>query len=194
MSTPGIAVVETSTIVTVAASSGAVSAVDTPTIVTIESQTESVAVVEVPTIVAVTAPGPQGPPGPAGPAGPPGGTAGQIRLAGVAGTALSGHRAVTRASNGDVVYASNTEATHLHAPLWVTVGAAAIGAPIEVIAYGVMEESTWSWVPGPLYLGANGVITQIPPIAPGALFLAQIGVALTPTMIWIDRRSSISLA
>jgi hypothetical protein len=66
MSTPGVAVVETSTIVTVATPSGGVSAVEAPTIVTVESQTDTVVVAETATIVTVAAPGPQGPPGPAG--------------------------------------------------------------------------------------------------------------------------------
>lgn len=66
MSGEGIAVVETSTIVTVTAQPGAVATVEDPTIVTIESQTDTVTVVEVPTVVTVAAPGPQGPPGPAG--------------------------------------------------------------------------------------------------------------------------------
>jgi hypothetical protein len=181
-----------------------VTVVEVPTVVAVtSSQAAAVAVVQVPTVVevagaeaavVVAAPGPQGPPGPVGPPGSAGGTSGQIRLSATAGVTLSGHRAVTQAPDGTLFYASNTEVGHVHAPIWLTLGAAIAGSSVEVLTYGVVSEPSWSWTPGPLYLGANGLITQVPPTAPGAVFIAQIGVAISPTLVWIDRRSSISLA
>jgi len=134
--------------------------------------------------------GPQGIPGPPG---PPGNTSSQIRLTGIAESSLSGHRAVTQNSDGTIRYADNATIEHLHAPIWLTTGATAPGDLADLLAYGPIHEVSWSWNTGPIYLGANGLITQIIPTAPGALFLAQIGVATGATSAWIDRRSSIVL-
>lgn len=120
------------------------------------------------------------------------GSAEQVRVTGIAGTALSGQRIVTKLANASIGYASNNVLAHVHAPLWVTFGAAVVGDMVEVLAYGALEEPSWNWVPGePLFLGLGGVLVQTPPTAPGALFLAQIGVATTITTIFINRQSSI---
>lgn len=124
-----------------------------------------------------------------------GGIAEQIRVTGVAVTALSGHRVVTSAADGTLGYASNTAAGHVHAPLWVTLGAVEAGAVAEVLAYGPLSEPSWAWTPGgPLYLGLDGILTQTPPATPAALFLAQVAVATGATAIFVDRQPSISLA
>jgi len=118
----------------------------------------------------------------------------QVRVTGIAGTALSGQRAVTKLANATIGYANNNVPSQSHAPLWVTLGAAAAGDTVEVLAYGALEEPSWNWVPGePLFLGSGGVLVQTPPTAPGALFLAQIGVATTITTIFINRQPSIIL-
>jgi len=118
----------------------------------------------------------------------------QVVLNAVAAVALSGHRVVTPRPDGTLDYASNAVAAHLHAPLWVTLGAVTAGQPATVLAYGALTESSWAWTPGaPLFLGADGLLTQTPPVAPGALFLAQVGVATGPTSAFFDRQPSISL-
>ena len=137
--------------------------------------------------------GPTGPPGDAGPEGPTG-PAGSLTVTFTAGAALSGHRMVTRSSDDSVVYADNSDPNHLAAPLWMTLGAASDGAAIECLAGGVVDEPSWSWTPGPLYLGATGHLTQTPPTASGAVFLTQIGYATSATSIVLDRQPSIRLA
>jgi hypothetical protein len=119
---------------------------------------------------------------------------GQVGFSAVAAVALSGHRMVTPRPDGTVEYASNTVAAHLHAPLWVTRGAVVAGQPASVLAYGALTESSWAWTPGvPLFLGADGLLTQIHPVAPGALFFAQVGTATSPTSAFFDRQPSIGL-
>jgi hypothetical protein len=115
-----------------------------------------------------------------------------VRLTGVAAVALSGHRAVTRRPDGLLEYTDNTTAAHLNAPIWITLGAAAAGSVVEVLAYGTLTEPSWAWLPGPLYLGSGGLITQTPP-SPPALFLATIGVATGPSTVFLDRHPSIVL-
>lgn len=154
----------------------AVTVVRLPTVIT---------VAPAPASVTLTAPGPQGPPGVT--------SVGQVRVTLPAAVALSGHRAVTRQPDGTLDYASNTLAAHVHAPIWLTTGAAAAGVLVEVLLYGQLTEPSWSWTPGPLYLGTGGLITQTPPSAPGALFLVQLGVATGPTAVVLDRQPSITL-
>jgi hypothetical protein len=122
------------------------------------------------------------------------GSSAQVVVSGIAAGALSGHRVITELSDGTFDYASNSISAHIRAPLWVTTGAVIAEALVSAVAYGPVVEPTWSWTPGPLYLGVNGVITQTQPTAPGALFLAQIGFAVTPTSAFIDRSPSIALA
>lgn len=128
--------------------------------------------------------------GPPGPVGSPD----SIIETGVAAATLSGHRAVTRNADGTIGYASNDNAAYVAAPIWITTGAAVSGATVTAVAYGLITEPTWSWTPGPVYLGAAGVLTQTVPTSPGAVFLAQIGYAPTPTSIFVDRYPSIKLA
>lgn len=122
-----------------------------------------------------------------------GGSVAELKRNGVAAVALSGHRVVTPQPDGQLNYASNDNLAHLAAPLWITYGAASPGALVDVLLTGVMIEPSWSWTPGPVYLGVNGLLTQIPPAAPGALFLAQVGTATSPTSLFVDRAPSIKI-
>jgi hypothetical protein len=120
---------------------------------------------------------------------------GQLRASGTASMTLSGHRVVTQGSDGRLGYASNDNPAMVQSPLWITMGAASSGAAVEVVMFGALIEPSWSWTPGPLYLGAAGALTQTPPSAlAGAAFLAQIGVANGATSVFIDRGPSILLS
>ncbi len=130
-----------------------------------------------------------GVPGPPGPPGPAGGYA-----VGTAATPLSGHRAVTAGPDGTWRYASNDNLADLAAPLWITIGAVDAGAQGEAVILGPITDPTWSWTPGPVYLGMNGLLTQTPPTAPDAAFLVQIGFATSATTLFVDRNPSIKLS
>lgn len=122
-----------------------------------------------------------------------GGSVAELKRSGVAAVTLSGHRVVTPQADGQLNYASNDNAAHLAAPLWITVGAASPGASVDVLLFGLMIEPSWSWTPGPVYLGTNGVLTQTPPAAPGAVFIVQVGTATSPTSLFVDRAPSIKI-
>lgn len=123
-----------------------------------------------------------------------GGTARQLWATGVAASALSGHRVVTPAPDGLLDYASNDDVGDVNAPLWVTASAASQGSEVEALMFGSMIEPTWTWTPSqPVYLGTNGVLTQTPPAAPGAVFLAQVGMATSPISLFVDRSPSIKI-
>lgn len=143
----------------------------------------------IPTTTLVPVSGPPGPPGAQGPAGPAGGTATEM----TAGVALSGHRLVTRNTSGAAIYADATNAGHINAPLWLTLGAASLGDQVSVQSAGIVTEPSWSWTPGPLYLSTNGQLTQISPTASGAVFLVQVGYATSATSVVLGRQPSIKL-
>ena len=117
----------------------------------------------------------------------------QVLDTAVAGATLSGHRIVTRRSNGKVTYASNADLTDVNAPMWLTIASAVLDAPVPVLLFGDVEEPSWSWTPGAaIYLTAAGALTQVVPIAPAA-FLVQVGYATGTTSIVFDRGLSIEL-
>lgn len=95
---------------------------------------------------------------------------------------LSGHTVVTTDDTGELVPASATDPTHVARPLWLTTGAWAAGVPATVVAAGIVTEPTWSWTPGlPVFLGANGALTQAPPTAPQ--FLRWVAAVVDPTSL-----------
>ena len=163
---------------------GAVVYVEPPDVPEIRMEVPESAVVVIPLA------GPRGAQGPSG----SGVDVGQVKLTAIASATLSGHRAATSRPDGTLEYADNATLEHLHAPMWLTMGAASVGEEVEVLVYGTLTEPSWSWIPGgALYLGSSGIVTQAPPMAP-ALFSAMIGVATGPTTVFIDRQSSILLS
>lgn len=145
---------------------------------------KTTAVVEKRDLFVVTA-GEQGPAGPQGPPGP----SGDSVIAYIAGETLGGNRAVKADATGKAVYATNTDTGSQHL-LGVTTGAAVLGASVDVQRSGIMVEPSWSWTPSqPVFLGVNGVLTQVFPT--GALLSIIVGFALTPTSIHLSPREPI---
>lgn len=122
--------------------------------------------------------------GPTGPAGLPGAPGDHVVC--LAGQTLSGHRLVTTAEDGRLVYASADLPEHLFSPVWLTTNAAVEGEEITVSTRGLLEEPSWSWIPrSRLYLGLQGHILQSPSVS-GALFVRLIGSAVTTESIYFD--------
>lgn len=128
--------------------------------------------------------------------GDPGPGAGPIQtLVGVAGSPLGGHRVVGPGNDGAYRYVGNDQPLHLLRVAGITTGAAAAGASIVVQTAGPLTEPSWSWSPDlPVFLGTNGLLTQIPPTASdGAVFVMIVGVALTETSIFVHLASPLRL-
>jgi len=131
--------------------------------------------------------GEQGPAGPPGPPGPTGGLAVQY----IAAIALGGHRIVVLNATQQVEYADNTVVAHADKVLGMTTGAASAGALATIQVGGELTEPSWSWTAeAPLYLGANGQVTQSPP-ASG--FVLNLGFAISATKIFLDLKQPILL-
>jgi hypothetical protein len=128
-----------------------------------------------------------------GPQGPPGEPT-TYRY--IAGETLSGHRVVALSTSNHVLYASNTNTSQLNTVLGITTGAALGGEYVNVKFAGMLVEPTWNWAPGlPVYLGANGVLTQtIPTLENGSLFILYMGNPITPTTLYINIKIPIILS
>lgn len=78
--------------------------------------------------------------------------------AGTAGATINGHRVVAWAADGTLVHADPTARPFSIAGL--TESSAVSGAPVAWTAQGQVTFSGWSWVGGPVFLGADGTLTQ----------------------------------
>jgi len=103
----------------------------------------------------------------------------------VAETSIGGHRAVAVSAAGEAHHADPTAVGGVPV-VGVSVNAATIGGSVSVRTAGVIEESGWSWAQGPVWLGADGVLTQSLPVT-GTL--VSIGEAIGPTRLRVDPRT-----
>jgi hypothetical protein len=131
--------------------------------------------------------GPAGPLGPAGPVGPAGDGSTFTKIADIN---LSGHRAVKAVSGDRVSLVSSANPADIGLAIAITTGAASADAVANLRAYGEITEPSWSWTPGPVFLGVNGVLTQT---APTTGYVQQIGVALSSTKLMVNIRPPIRL-
>ena len=126
-------------------------------------------------------PGIQGPPGPAG---------GATTIT-VGAAPLSGHTAVALNASGQLIYADCTDATQIGLVLGVLAGAYAVGDQAVVQTDFDLVHAGWTFVTGPVYVGAGGALVQTLP--PGAVFAQVVGFALAPTRIRVDVQPPIVL-
>lgn len=129
--------------------------------------------------------GEQGPRGPQGLTGPAGGAA-VTRLAVGSVNAL---RVVAATSATQVTYAQPTTGATL--PMGVSTTAGADGEEVNVQLSGELVDAGWGWdVDVPIFLGANGALTQT---APATGVLVVVGRPLTATSMFIAIESPLWL-
>lgn len=105
----------------------------------------------------------------------------------LAGATLGGNRAVTLNSAGYLVYPDVSQPNSWC--LGVTKHSAVPGELVQVQILGTYMEPGWNWVVGdPVFLGINGVLTQVVPTI--GQFIV-VGTAITPTGIFININPSI---
>ncbi|WP_462382329.1 hypothetical protein [Pseudomonas sp. Marseille-QA0892] len=134
----------------------------------------------------VVAAGNQGPAGPRGVPGPSGGSAVQRQ----AGNTLSALRFVYEL-NGAVRYLDYSDSENMDFALGLTLTSAAEGQQIDIQLSGSVDEPSWSWMPGPVWLGTEGFLTQSPPHEG---FLLYVGSAVSPTRLILNIDQPIELA
>lgn len=168
-----IEVVESVSVDTIIDSVVSVESVETVTSEVVEAETITVEIIEV---------AQQGPRGIQGIPGPAGGSVVQV----IAGETLSGHRAI-RLSNGLAYYCDAMNLAHVGTGIGVSTGAALINETVNVQTLGTLSEPSWTWIDGPIYVGANGQLTQ----SITGLFIQQIGVATNATAMNINAQLSV---
>lgn len=127
-------------------------------------------------------------PGAQGPKGDPGEAV--VTQSHEAGTNLSGHRAI-RVAGGLAYVCDGGNASHAGRAIGISTGATLAGASATVQTAGLINESSWAWSDGPVYVGASGVLTQS---LAGLAFIHQIGLAVSPTAIDINPLSPILIS
>jgi len=145
-----------------------VESVETVTSEVVDTETIEVEIIEV---------AQQGPQGIQGIPGPAGGSTIQV----VAGETLSGHRAI-RLSHGLAYTCDAANLAHAGTGIGVSTGAALIGETVNVQTLGTLNEPSWTWNDGPIYVGNNGQLTQ----SITGLFMQQMGVATNATAMNIN--------
>jgi hypothetical protein len=131
--------------------------------------------------------GEEGPPGGPGPAGPAGDINAVVFTRHTAQT-LSGHRVVHLDFDGTLAYASSDGIAQ--GPFMLTTGAADADTEVSVLAIGEITEPSWAFEPGPVFLGLNGLLTQI---APTQGYVIRVGYATSPTSMFFDPQLPIAV-
>jgi hypothetical protein len=107
-----------------------------------------------------------------------------------AGPALSGHKAIALVA-GVAVHADQSNPAHRGLVRGISTGAVASGATLNAQVYGRMYEPSWAWTPDlPIYVGANGALTQTRPTSG---WLQRLAIADSATLIFIDPQPPIVL-
>lgn len=136
--------------------------------------------VEVAEIIAVAEQGPPGPPGPSGVA---------IYTRQSTG-ALSAMRVVWEDDAGAVSALDSADEDHIDLLCGLTLTATSDAGQVAVQRTGAVDDLAWSWVPGRVYLGADGALTQSPP---STGFDVLVGVAVSPTRLILNFQDPIEL-
>ena len=147
---------------------------------------ESEIIIEVDTDVEVLEVAAQGPRGPRGPIGPSGGTAFTRQT----DAPLSALRVVWEDEQGVVRPLDAADADHIDLISGLAITAAAAPGDVQVQRSGPVDDTSWNWTPGRVYLGAGGALTQTPP---AGAFDVLVGSAVSATRRIINFQDPIEL-
>lgn len=145
-----------------------------PTLVTVRGGRQTVVRVDRATAVRIAAG--------VGPRGPAGQDAAGATLTLPAATSIHAGRAV-RLVDGQLTHPDPNNSAHADQVAGVAETAATTGGTARIRTAGVTENDSWAWAEGPVYVGADGVLTQTPPATGWQM---TIGRALTTTSLLVD--------
>jgi hypothetical protein len=120
--------------------------------------------------------------GPRGPMGPSG-AAPSIDVILTGQNALSGHRAVVLEAGSGMRYADPLSDIDANAQIGILVQATSPGNPGRVQLGGQLDDPSFNFVNGPVFLGQDGALVQIPPTHGWIRVIAR---AISPVTIIID--------
>ncbi len=123
-------------------------------------------------IIAVAEQGPPGPPGPGGVTSLP------------LGETASAYRIVYAGLDGFIYLASNDDVLTSESVRGITIQAGNEGDYVNVIALGEVENSSWNWSGNQnLYLGVDGVVTNVAPVSGYSL---RVGYSIEPQKMFMS--------
>lgn len=105
----------------------------------------------------------------------------------VAVTPIGGHR-IVKATIGGCTYADSRYISDVNTVIGITESAYTIGDLVQIRLSGEITEPSWSFNIGPVYLGNNGLLTQV---VPNVGFIQQVGIATGTNTILINIKQPI---
>jgi len=103
---------------------------------------------------------------------------------------LSALRVVWEDEFGAVRLLDAGDADHIDLLCGLTITATSDAGDVTVQRSGPVDDGSWSWTPGRVWLGANGALTQTPP---ANRFDVLVGYAVSPTRLILDFQDPIEL-
>jgi len=88
-------------------------------------------------------------------------------------------------------YIANPANESVFQALGVSLTSGSLDSELTIQTQGFIDDASWSWAEGIVWCGANGTLTQVPPID-GWDFV--IGFATSPTRLYIDLNVPVLLA
>ena len=129
-----------------------------------------------------------------GPVGPPGTQALALIATYDAAGPISAHFAVTVDGSGKLIHASADDAAKVEVLGLALNSAVALNDQVNVLLNGDIVHGGWAWVPAQaVFLGLNGMLTQVPPAQPVSDFYVVVGVASDITRLSVDCEMPIAL-
>lgn len=105
----------------------------------------------------------------------------------LASGSISGHRVVRGIDAAEVGYTDVTDPSQVFSTLGISLNGANAGDVVNVKTQGEVTEPSWAWTPlMPIFLAANGMMTQTAPAQPAAAFVLCVGYALSATVMRVQ--------
>jgi hypothetical protein len=100
---------------------------------------------------------------------------------------IVGHRVVRCIDAAEVAYTDVTDANQVFSTLGISLNSSAPGDVVNVKTEGEVTEPSWTWTPlMPIFLTANGMMSQTAPTQPTAAFVLSVGYALSATTMRVQ--------
>lgn len=120
------------------------------------------------------------------------GAPGSSNLVVTAPNNIGGNRLVY-IQDGLLMYASNQVLVHSMKVVGLTAHAANVGDTLTIVLIGEIEEPGWNWdLSKPIFLGINGLPTQVDPSTTGAKFSLVVGFPLSSTKMYVSLREPVA--
>lgn len=106
----------------------------------------------------------------------------------IADTNLSALRIVNLKTKN---YASSNNLSDTYAPLGLLVNSVTVGDNFKTLLFGEYSDSNWTWNNSPIFLGSDGLLTQV--LNGDELFILEVAKALSLTNLMLSIKNPIIL-